>query len=256
MSPSHQDDALQETLAPFLAAAKPQITKLARLHTDLQREAPTLLAYFGEKEGGGGVEYLFSTILTFAHGLQKAAAEMTRHAVRDEQDKEERRKKEDKATAGSGVSQDTLDAMSRKLDRHEAMLTAVTIKRPPPPPSASPASAAQSTAATSLAPPPVVVAGPARGTMHGRRSIRGTLSRGELDEAIRSIHGGVKRRERDTLGRGGGVRLSKMFLDGGSGVNAGTSASLAGSVRVRGSGVGTGMGVYDSVNMTGGSPAG
>jgi diaphanous 1 len=53
----------------------------------------------------------------------------------------------------------------------------------------------------------------------------GTMTRGELDEAIRSIHGGVRRRERReasmTSTAGSSVKLSRMFLDGaGSSVRA------------------------------------
>jgi hypothetical protein len=49
---------------------------------------------------------------------------------------------------------------------------------------------------------------------------RQTLSRGDLDEAIRSIHGGVRRRDRTMRGASGtgsvieGVRASRMMLDG------------------------------------------
>ena len=252
LSSSHPDDALQEMLVPFLAAAKPQVTKLNRLHVDLQREVSTLLSYFGEKEGGGGVEHLFSTVLTFAHGLQKAATEMTRHAVRDEEDKEKQRKQDARSASGSSVSQNTLDAMSHKLDRHEAMLSAVTIKRHslvPPVNSGAPAGLA-----ATLAPPPAVMGGTMRGLTHGRKSVRGTLSRGELDEAIRSIHGGVKRRERETLGRGGGVRLSKMFLDGGGGGHAQGRVSTAGSGRMGGTGVRDARGGYESVRLRNDQP--
>jgi len=54
---------------------------------------------------------------------------------------------------------------------------------------------------------------------------KGTMTRGELDEAIRSIHGGVRRRERReasmTSTAGSSVKLSRMFLDGaGSSVRA------------------------------------
>jgi diaphanous 1 len=48
-----------------------------------------------------------------------------------------------------------------------------------------------------------------------------TMTRGELDQAIRSIHGGVRRRERreaSMTSTAGSVKLSRMFLDG-----AGTS---------------------------------
>lgn len=48
-----------------------------------------------------------------------------------------------------------------------------------------------------------------------------TMTRGELDEAIRSIHGGVRSRERREVSMSstaGSVKLSRMFLDG-----AGTS---------------------------------
>ena len=187
-----EDDRLQEVLIPFIAEAQPPMEKLDRLFADLGRETASLLVYFGEKDGS--IEGLFGTILTFAHGLQKAAAEMTRLSVREEADSTKNPKSIDTVS--------TIDAMSRKLDRHEAMLSAVTIKKP---------SALHTDLSVSKGFLDV-------GTMNkGKRTVRGTLSRGELDEAIRSIHGGVRRRERDTLSRGGGVRLSKMFLDGGHG---------------------------------------
>lgn len=199
VKPCSEEDRLQEVLIPFLAEAKPPMDKLDRLYTDLQRELTELLAYFGEKDGS--IETLFGTIRTFAHGLQKAAAEMTRHALRDETD----------STNIKPVNTvSTIESMSNKLDRHEAMLSAVTIKKPPP------SGDMRSISKNGMLSPNIA-------TMGRKKSMRGTLSRGEVDEAIRSIHGGVRRRERDTrerdtLSRGGGVRLSKMFLDGGQSI--------------------------------------
>jgi hypothetical protein len=74
------------------------------------------------------------------------------------------------------------------------------------------------------------------GTIARRGTVRGTLSKGELDEAIRSIHGGVTRRERTmrdgagTMSRSGGVRLSKMFLDGRGSVKV-SGEKMSGLVR-------------------------
>jgi len=210
--------------------------KLVRLNADLQKEITSLLSFFGEKDGA--VESLFSTVLTFAHGLQKAAAEMTRHAIRDE----EAKKKQDQVVS-EGVSRGTIDAMSRKLDRHEAMLAAVTVKKPKRPSAAALGGAAGSYfPQTGLSVPELLTPEPVQpglggdATLARKKSVRGTLSRGELDEAIRSIHGGVKRRERDTLGRGG-VRLSRMFLDGGQSRSVGTAAG-----KIEGMGGGAGLG--------------
>lgn len=211
--------------------------KLVRLNADLQKEITSLLGFFGEKDGS--VESLFSTVLTFAHGLQKAAAEMTRHALQNE----EAKKKQDQVVS-EGVSRGTMDAMSRKLDRHEAMLSAVTVKKPRRPSATGVGGAAGSyfpqtgPPVPELLTPDPVQAGLGAGdaTLARKKSVRGTLSRGELDEAIRSIHGGVKRRERDTLGRGG-VRLSRMFLDGGQSRSVGTAAG-----KIEGMGGGTGLG--------------
>lgn len=53
-------------------------------------------------------------------------------------------------------------------------------------------------------------------TMKGRLGVA-TMTRGELDEAIRSIHGGVRRRERreaSMTSAAGSVKLSRMFIDG------------------------------------------
>ena len=238
LPPSCPEDALQEVLEPFVKTAQPQIDKLDRLNTDLQKELQSLLVFFGEKDGS--IESLFSTVLTFAHGLQKAAAEMTRHALLDEEAKKQQ------AKAAEGVSKGTIDAMSKKLDSHEAMLSAVTIKRPKYPIHTNPgpgSSGADGQGSYFPYPaPPIPESTPSslalRGASDGtlaRRSVRGTLSRGELDEAIRSIHGGVKRRERDTLGKGG-VRLSKMFLDGGQ-RGMGSVGSAAAKIEGTGGGV-------------------
>ena len=177
---------------PFLSTAMPQIEQLETLHTDLQRELASLLAYFGEKSGGDGAkpEDLFGTILGFSAGLQKAAVEMTRHVV-----------KEDKGYKGriKAIPAKAKDAIPTIRSSNASTLKA----------------AAASSASSLL--PSMEVQSVSQATV---RSIRGTMSRGDLDEAIRSIHGGVRRRERKdgTVGRGGGVRLSKMFLDGGGSV--------------------------------------
>lgn len=198
LPPCDPDDQLQAVLQPFVAEAEPQVEKLDALYVDLQRELTGLTGYFGEKEGS--VETLFSTVLAFGHSLQKAAAEMTKVALRDGQSTStvistSSKRAEDEMLKSTST---TLDAMSQRLDRHEAMASAVTVKMPSKP------------AKTSLVPPPAIEA--------GRKTMRGTISRGELDEAIRSIHGGVKRRERREASMAGGTfRLSKMFLDGGRG---------------------------------------
>jgi hypothetical protein len=54
--------------------------------------------------------------------------------------------------------------------------------------------------------------------LDGSGTRRGTLTRGEFDEAIRTIHGGARRRERREASMAssmaGSVKLGRIFLDG------------------------------------------
>lgn len=212
-SPCSDSDRLQEVLTPFVEQARPAMNHLRQLHLNLQKELGELLAYFGETDNTP--EVLFSTILAFAHGLQKAATELTLRL------KDDRRPAQIRLDGDDAVSQQAIDVMGQYLDRHEAMLSAVTIKQVPLSLNTQPSDSAIAAQGEDIS------QGVAGTLGYGRK--RATLLRGDVDEAIRTIHGGVRRRERSTVGRGGGIKLAKMFLDG-----AQSGASGRGSVKVKG----------------------
>jgi diaphanous 1 len=172
-------DELCATLEPFLIIAEPQGTKLVAMSADLQAEITTTIAYFGCNKDETKAEDLFNTILSFSNTLQKAAAEMTKHVLQPEI-------KRMAPSAGNGST-----ALLHAAARRESQASSGSVE--------------------------TIKQEKKEGLLAGIRV--GTLGRGDLDEAIRSIHGGVRRRERreaSTIGRG--VRLSKMFLDGGGSV--------------------------------------
>jgi hypothetical protein len=189
-----------------------------------------LLRFYGETpEEGGTVEGLFATVLGFSAGLQKAAAEMTRHLVTPELRKA-------KASTTSSASQQQIRITAPKNALGGNPSATEDVGETTPIPSAHITHPSDTSSTSTLMPLPVAsptallpsgqgVMGISNGRATVRGTMRGTMSRGELDEAIRSIHGGARRRERaeaatgtgtGTVGRGGGIMLSKMFLDGGS----------------------------------------
>lgn len=188
------DDPLRPVLQGFIDKTTPQIDKLKRLHADLLAELTSLLAYFAEK-ADQPVENVFATILSFALGLQKAAAEMAKIPG--------------------------------------------TIKRKP-------------FRAAAAAVPAVHHAGPSDTSSNGGDvTPTGTITlddqssasalgitRGEFDEAIRTIHGGARRRERQEASMAssmaGSIKLSRMFLDG----KGTTRGSVTGTMRGVGAGAG------------------
>lgn len=124
-------------------------------------ELTFLQVFFAEKPDSG-VEEIFTTILSFALTLQKAAMEMSKF----------------------------LDPVKPKITIEAPILHTT-----------APSTGSDTTPTGTIA----------RGT-----TMR-TMKRGELDEAIRSIHGGVRHRERreaSMTSAAGSVKLSRIFLDG------------------------------------------
>jgi diaphanous 1 len=187
---SAPNDQLAGALIPFIAEAAPVIARLTALQSDLNRELKALLHYYGEKvegEDSTKPEDFFAMILGFSSALHKAAAEMSKDVVKE---------------AGKGEPKADLSKLSVAAQKREASSGSITPTSAPTSIRAMQADDALSTLAMGL---PKSVA------------IRGTMSRGDLDEAIRSIHGGVRRQDRmqGTMGRErASVRLSKIFLDG------------------------------------------
>lgn len=171
------EDPFLSTLRSFVAKTSPRIDELKQLHQDLLDELASVLAFFAEKPNSS-VEQVFSTVLTFGFGFQKAAAEMS------------------KLPPEKPISLPT-------------EVPAVHVSQPTK-------GEDDATPTGTLAATPI--------------AIRGSLTRGEFDEAIRTIHGGARRRERREASMAssiaGSIKLSRMLLDG-----SGTSARAGGTNR-------------------------
>lgn len=218
-------DALTSTLSPFVRIAEPQIDMLLRMRAELQTDATSLLGFFGEGKDGK-IEDLFGIIAGFSAGLQKAAAEMSRHLLQASSSAKQVKGRPNPGERVNGQAR-LLAAAAAKITGDEADAEE---KDKPAGHKIQGSDTSQASTLKALPTPSLLLppgekgqAGTSRfgrmGTMaRAKGTVRGTLSKGELDEAIRSIHGGVTRRERTmregTMSRGGGVRLSKMFLDG------------------------------------------
>lgn len=200
------DDPFLPVLQAFIAETSAKIDNLKRLHRDLLAELASVLVYFAEKPNGGvGVEDVFTTILAFGFGLQKAAAEMSKFP--------------NIATDKSPVPV-------------LAPRPAIHIARP---------SSSSSNAESDITPTGTLTAATQdrRPSSEGldvpdKMVQRGTLTRGEFDEAIRTIHGGARRRERREASMAssvaGSVKLSRIFLDG-SGTSTRAGLGTAGTRR-------------------------
>jgi diaphanous 1 len=154
------DDPLVSHLQSFVDKTTPRIQHLRTLHQDMLSELASLQVFFAEKPDS--VEETFTTILSFALTLQKAAVEMSKFP----------------------------DPIKPKP----------IISKVPALHTTAPSTGSDTTPTGTLARGPTM-----------------TMKRGELDEAIRSIHGGVRRRERREASMAsvaGSVKLSRMFLDG------------------------------------------
>jgi hypothetical protein len=163
-------------------------TLLHYLAKVLLRTDPRLVLFLEDIPSLEAVEEIFTTILSFALTLQKAAVEMSKYP-------------------------DPRPPSSKAAN--EAAVTAVTVAKGkakvPILHTTTPSSGSDTTPTGTT-----VRAGPGAGMI-------GTMKRGELDEAIRSIHGGVRRRERreaSMASTAGSVKLSRMFLDGKGSVRA------------------------------------
>jgi diaphanous 1 len=184
--PAGPSDEMIAILEPFILTAQPKISKLARLHMDVQTDLASLATYLGCGKDEIRPEEILSIVVSFSSILQKAASEMAKHPL------------EVKPSLPPPLS-------SLQLDGSGVLLLAA---------------ARRETQASSGSAETIKLKFDEEGMI---RSV-GTMNRGDLDQAIRSIHGGVRRRERreaSTIGRG--VRLSKIFLDGGGCVKANTS---------------------------------
>jgi diaphanous 1 len=183
--PVNSNDELQSILQPFIDTSTPQIIKLDKLYNDLQSELRVTMKYFGIDMADSKPEDLFNTTLSFSNNLQKAAAEMTKHALKPHPIRLSPR------PSPNGI--DTSSALLHAAARRGSQASSSSVENIKP--------------------------DKERIDIVPATKRFGTMARGDLDEAIRSIHGGVRRRERreaSTIGRG--VRLSKIFLDGGGSV--------------------------------------
>ena len=221
MPKQDEDDAFTETIKPFIHTAEPQLATLWKMHADVRAEWASLLIFFGEDESAKAEE-LFSTVVAFSSSLNRAAAEQTKHLVKPVPEKQNKQ-------ADGGIN--LLLAAQRTGASDAQGLTPQTSHTSH---TAQPSGTSTGSSASTLkdvsrankasetdARPRRVSSGAGALTLARNNPLsRQTLSRGQLDEAIRSIHEGAKRRDRTMRGQGGrgsvveGVRLSKMMLDG------------------------------------------
>ncbi|ODN75497.1 hypothetical protein L202_06627 [Cryptococcus amylolentus CBS 6039] len=180
-------EPLHTLLTEFLGKAVPQSANLQKTHHQVLSELHHLLRYFGyksssanpfpqavdadkggEKDEGQGAEEFFGMISSFGRALEKAGAEMSAHMI--------------KANMTGSTTASTSKAVSS--------------------PAPAPRQRSNEPAPSSFTNPFLQ---PNRADQSSARklSARNTLSRGELDETIKTIRGGVGRRERQEMSGGG-----------------------------------------------------
>lgn len=185
------DDPFLPILQAFITKSHPEIEKLKQLHRDLLTELSSVLVYFAEKPGSQ-VEDIFLTVLTFALALQKAAGEMSKYPDLPSSQASKAPRKPP-AIGPEPVIHVAGPSGTDETDENDGTPTGTV---------------AQSQVGLGLGVPDSLL------TETGRR---GTLTRGEFDEAIRTIHGGARRRERREAMAGsmaGSVKLGRIILDG------------------------------------------
>ncbi|WVQ76867.1 hypothetical protein IAR50_006541 [Cryptococcus sp. DSM 104548] len=201
----NSSEPLHTLLTEFLTNAKPQSTNLQKLHHEVLSELQHLLQYFGYKttpgnpfpqaadadkagkgDEGQGAEEFFGMISSFGRALEKAGAEMSAHML--------------KANATGSTTTSTTTSPSTTA------------------PSPAPRSRPNEASPASFNNPFFQPNRPDASLSARKLSARNTLSRGELDETIKTIRGGVGRRERQEMSGG----TTGMGLMGRRTVNRGT----------------------------------
>lgn len=240
----HDDDQFPSTISPFVKIAEPQLKKLWAMHSNVKEELASLLTFFGE-DAEAKPEELFATILAFSSSLNRAAADQTRHLVKPD------RQARDKVDSGVNLLLAAQRTGASEVDVGTADPGSAHTAQPSGTSSGSSASTLKDLKSVgedrrsrnvSSGSGPLTLA---RNNPVNRQS----LSRSQLNEAIQSIHGGVRRRDRTMRGVNGngsvmeGVRTSKMMFDGTQGgtgksryltVGKGTANSVLGSSSILG----------------------
>lgn len=199
MGSSPASDRFGPVMSKFADEAAGTVERIRKMGGEIEGDLKGLLAYFGEQTEGPEStrpEDFFSMVLSFSLALQKAAAEVTKHLA--------------PPTASSSKTVSVVRSCPSLPCLHtdltslvsQSYRTPTTTLKPPGVPASS-----------HLAPPPTITLAPSSG---GAKNV----GKGDLDEAIRSLHGGQRReRERQDRDR----PLSKIFIDG--------SSAGAGSIR-------------------------
>ncbi|WVW81462.1 hypothetical protein I302_103456 [Kwoniella bestiolae CBS 10118] len=215
------EDSLHGILDDFLSTSTPRVTQLRSTYKEIQSDLMNLLRYFGQKaETENEVEALFGILSGFSRSLEIASNEMSITLLREQ-------------NTGTSIST-TISNMSTS--------TSTTIQEMQI--NISPASPTNTN--NRMKQPSIET------ILKRHEKLGSTIKRGQVDEAIRTLHPGktLKRERREgnvstwnTLGLGGTmgrkksqgsddrVRLSKMFLDGAKG---GSVRGTIGSRSVRG----------------------
>ncbi|WWD06090.1 hypothetical protein V865_004175 [Kwoniella europaea PYCC6329] len=212
-------DNLHEILNSFLSESSPKVTQLKLTYEEIRTDLVGLLRYFGEKsESENDVERLFGLLSSFSRSLEIASNEMSITMLKEQ-------------NTGTSVS-----TIISNASTSTSVSTSSTIQVFPAP-----------------SPPPKMRQPSIETILKRHERLGSTIKRGQVDEAIRTLHSGkTLRKERrhgnmstwgtlgvrtGTLGRKKSqgsddrVRLSKMFLDGGVG---GSVKGTIGSRSIRG----------------------
>ncbi|OCF43807.1 hypothetical protein I317_02411 [Kwoniella heveanensis CBS 569] len=188
------DDDLHSLLNEFLNSSTPQIEQLKTTHQRIKSDLTALLQYFGQNSDQNfetSAEELFGLLSSFSRSLEKAGAEMSAHLLKADYTGtsvttttsiSSSSTTATSATASPEGSRDNTPVGTVALAVHVSQAgddattapstDGASTHKPPPPPTISDLLLASHSQSNT---------GPSR--------FRHTLSRGEFDEAIRTIHG-------------------------------------------------------------------
>ncbi|WWC85530.1 uncharacterized protein L201_000394 [Kwoniella dendrophila CBS 6074] len=222
----HKDDPLQPSLANFISGSQLKVEQLQSTHNVIKLDLINLLRYFGEKSDGSdtntAIENLFGILSSFSRSLEIASNEMSMIALKEQ-------------NTGTSISTTISNLSDISTIGELGMKIQVTRTNDSPNTTLhvegnNHKKNNQPTIETLL-------------KRHEKLS-NTTIKRGQVDEAIRTLHSGsgfMSKRKKEREGsswtinnnntlntlsrnergkgieRNSSVRLSKMFLDGGNG---------------------------------------
>lgn len=197
--PALADTGLRSCMARFVVKAAPVVQAMSAILEDLDCRLKLLATFFAQKPDETP-EALFDIVASFTAQLQQAALEMASRMQK---------------TPPSSSTRSS-SALQTVLPTHEREGSTLSVES-----TGSDKTARDRTPRNTLSRMPLIVE-------PGASGVAGLEAKGGLDEAIRTVRNGVRRREREASSLGGAqaVRLSRMFWDGST--RAGPKGKLLG----------------------------